>query len=636
MNKMEKLPFKTWPYEEQTMMKHKVFQDYFDRWVKILGKYSPLNYVDGFGGCGAYSTGDETYYGSPVIAAKIIKDNQQTAKIVVIEKEKENIENLKSIFSYLKLDAELTFMNDEFDHAVNGIISTSLAPTFFFIDPFGFSNIKYSTLEKIMKIKKSEILLNFMFNGVNRFISLPQNEKIMNDLFGTADWKELKKLESVEKEAAIVNLYRNQLKKVSKFVFPYRIEFPKLERTYYYLFHLTNHPKGASIMKSSFAKFNHGRVAYLGSRGGQLRLSEIGDARITGVEEFLLSKYNGGFKKYSEIIEQNIDETEYLESEITQALKKLEEKNKAYIERFPKLTEKRHDPRRSIDENDLIYFNTFPSIRRKSLLYKTKVEYGDFTINHVFGCAHGCKYPCYAMMMAKTYGRIKDYDAWIHPKIVTNALELLDKEIPIYKNEIEFVHLSFTTDPFMYDIINKRVYPHIKTLTLQIIEKLNKSGIKVTVLTKGTYPEELTDAAKYSKENEYGITIVSLDEKFKKEFEPYSASFEERIKSLKFLHDAGLKTWVSIEPYPTPNILPGSNAGQDLEKILKKISFVDKIIFGKLNYNTGSSNFKNNAAFYEDCTKLLVNFCKGKKISYHVKEGTPGHTPETMHIFEDE
>lgn len=41
------------------------------------------------------------------------------------------------------------------------------------------------------------------------------------------------------------------------------------------------------------------------------------------------------------------------------------------------------------------------TIERKTMLYKTGVEYGDYTINHVQGCAHGCKFPCYAMMMAK-------------------------------------------------------------------------------------------------------------------------------------------------------------------------------------------------------------------------------------------
>ena len=52
---MKKLPFKTWEYKEQTKIKHLVFADYFDRWVKILGKYNPLNYIDGFGGIGAYT-----------------------------------------------------------------------------------------------------------------------------------------------------------------------------------------------------------------------------------------------------------------------------------------------------------------------------------------------------------------------------------------------------------------------------------------------------------------------------------------------------------------------------------------------------------------------------------------------------
>ena len=33
------------------------------------------------------------------------------------------------------------------------------------------------------------------------------------------------------------------------------------------------------------------------------------------------------------------------------------------------------------------------TITRKSLLYKTGVEYGNWTINHVEGCMHGCKFP---------------------------------------------------------------------------------------------------------------------------------------------------------------------------------------------------------------------------------------------------
>ena len=75
-------------------------------------------------------------------------------------------------------------------------------------------------------------------------------------------------------------------------------------------------------------------------------------------------------------------------------------------------------------------------IERKTMLYKTGVEYGDYTMNHIQGCAHGCKYPCYAFMMKKRFGQIKTYEEWLEPYLVSNTLELLDKEIPRLKDKI--------------------------------------------------------------------------------------------------------------------------------------------------------------------------------------------------------
>jgi len=284
------------------------------------------------------------------------------------------------------------------------------------------------------------------------------------------------------------------------------------------------------------------------------------------------------------------------------------------------------------------YLNTILSIspkirgiKRKSLLYMTKVEYGNWTINHIVGCMHGCKFPCYAMMMAKKFGWIKDYNDWRKPRIVTNALELLEKEIPKYKKQIDFVHLSFMSDPFMYDSEKGTLIPEIKDLTLNIIERLNKEDIKVTILTKGFYPDEILNDS-FLKDNEYGITLVSLNNKFKQEFEPFSSSYEKRIDSLRKLHDAGLKTWVSIEPYPTPNL---DETAVNIENILEKIIFVDKIIFGKLNYNVNSSKFYNNYCFYEEIAKKVINFCKENKIKYHIKLGTPYSDVKTKKIFKE-
>ena len=247
-------------------------------------------------------------------------------------------------------------------------------------------------------------------------------------------------------------------------------------------------------------------------------------------------------------------------------------------------------------------------IKRSTLLYKTGVEYGDYTLNHVQGCAHGCKYPCYAMMMARRFGTAKTYEEWCEPKLAENALELLDKEIPKYKSKIKSVHLCFTTDPFMYG------YDEISEMSLKIIRKLNQAGIKCTVLTKGILPFELADL---SRENEYGITLVSLNEEFRQEMEPNTAPFLQRIQALRALHDAGCKTWVSIEPYPTPNIIE-----QNLDEILDAVSFCDKIIFGRLNYNKRVSEYRQHREFFNRLAETVADFCQRNGKQYHIKDGT--------------
>jgi DNA repair photolyase len=210
-------------------------------------------------------------------------------------------------------------------------------------------------------------------------------------------------------------------------------------------------------------------------------------------------------------------------------------------------------------------------IERKSMLYKTGVEYGDYTMNHVLGCAHGCKYPCYAFLMARRFGKVNSYESWIDPHLASNTLELLDREIPRLKSKIQSVQLCFTADPFMYE------YDEIEEMSLAAIRKLNDAGIKCTVLTKGILPETL---AGLSADNEYGITLISLDEEFRKRTEPGASSYAERLEALRRLHDRGCKTWASVEPYPTPNLIE-----QDLGKILDALDFTDKIIFGRSNYN---------------------------------------------------
>jgi len=211
-------------------------------------------------------------------------------------------------------------------------------------------------------------------------------------------------------------------------------------------------------------------------------------------------------------------------------------------------------------------------------------------------------------MMARRFGRIKDYDDWLKPRLVENALDLLKKEIPRKQKSIKSVHLCFTTDPFMSG------YPEITKMSLEIIKLLDHYGIKCTALTKGLLPSELS---KFDRKHEWGISLVSFDEDFRKQYEPFSADYPTRLASIKNLHDLGCRTWVSIEPYPTPNIVK-----QDLVSLLDKVSFTDRIIFGRLHYNKLVSTYPGYQNFYNDAVKTVIDFCNEFDIAYHIKAGT--------------
>ena len=218
------------------------------------------------------------------------------------------------------------------------------------------------------------------------------------------------------------------------------------------------------------------------------------------------------------------------------------------------------------------------------MLYQTGVEYGDYTMNHVQGCAHGCKYPCYAFLMKKRFGQIEDYESWLEPVLVSNTLELLDKEIPRLRDKIQSVQLCFTTDPFMEG------YPEVSQMSIAAIRKLNEAGIKCTTLTKGLLPIEL---AELSPENEYGITLITLDEAYREQMEPGAV------------------------PCPTPNMIE-----QNLREILEAVAFTDRIIFGRTNYSKTANAYEGQRHFYNECAAEVTAFCQERGIDYHIKEKT--------------
>jgi DNA repair photolyase len=187
--------------------------------------------------------------------------------------------------------------------------------------------------------------------------------------------------------------------------------------------------------------------------------------------------------------------------------------------------------------------------------------------------------------------------------LVKNALELLDRELRRKRVRPSRVHLSLSTDPFMFG------YPQITEVSLALIERLNEAGIPCSVLTKGLLPDTLADTHRFHPSNIYGISLVSLSEDFRRRFEPGAVPYALRIEALKALHVRGARTRVHMEPYPTPNLQQ-----QDLAALLCEVSFTDSIFFGGLNYNPCVDAYPNAKGFYNACRQQVRQFCSEQQI----------------------
>jgi len=80
--------------------------------------------------------------------------------------------------------------------------------------------------------------------------------------------------------------------------------------------------------------------------------------------------------------------------------------------------------------------------------------------------------------------------------------------------------------------------------------------------------------------------------------------------------ETGDLTWVSMEPYPPPAVWK-----QNLHPLLEAVSFVDLIIFGKLNYDCRAS-MPEAREFYRSTVAEFTDFCKAHGIRYWTKSDT--------------
>lgn len=178
--------------------------------------------------------------------------------------------------------------------------------------------------------------------------------------------------------------------------------------------------------------------------------------------------------------------------------------------------------------------------------------------------------------------------------------------------------MCFLTDPYLSD-----PFGHIPNwkLTEDLIELLVSKGINVATLSKrnvsfvGLYLLNAENAPKTFGQIKSGMTIVSLDEAFWRQYESNAPAPMERLRLLKNAN----WPWISMEPSPCSDIYK-----QDLQVLLEQITEVvvpKLIVFGMWNYD-GRSRTEKARLEYARNVEVLTDFCRSNKIRRHVKSDT--------------
>lgn len=264
---MAKITSTIWPMEPHTKAKHEILENHLKAWFPILSsKFGRVVYLDGFAGPGVYSKGEE---GSPVIALRTASEHIFNAKFgditfAFIEKDPKRAKKLKEVicdkFPTLPPNIDYEVNEGEFVPVIEKILDglendgLKLAPTFAFIDPFGYSHFPMKTIAHLMSHERCEILITFMIDYINRFAE--GQKDALNEMFGDDDWqnKEIP-TEPKARRDFFLNHYESGLKSIANVKYTRSFEMVRQDgHTEYFLVFGTNNPKGMEVMKNAMYK----------------------------------------------------------------------------------------------------------------------------------------------------------------------------------------------------------------------------------------------------------------------------------------------------------------------------------------------------------------------------------------------
>lgn len=259
---MPKPPDTLWTLEPHSRGKHIILRRYLQAWIPILGMTNQrLVIVDAFAGPGRYLGGED---GSPLIMLDAFLSHAARNRIraelvyVFIEERRDRIDHLRDEIGRLTLPDQVKVHSvhghyeSEFKELLDDTTSRgqSLAPTFVFVDPFGYTGAGMSLTGRFMQFRRCEVLIYLPLPFITRFVGLPGQEAALNSLYGSDAWRGAIELTGVQRQRFLHDLFRDQLQAHgSRFVRSFEIHSGR--HTGYHLFFGTGHELGLQKMKEA-------------------------------------------------------------------------------------------------------------------------------------------------------------------------------------------------------------------------------------------------------------------------------------------------------------------------------------------------------------------------------------------------
>ena len=175
----------------------------------------------------------------------------------------------------------------------------------------------------------------------------------------------------------------------------------------------------------------------------------------------------------------------------------------------------------------------------KSVMTKSNLPVGGYSVNPYVGCTHACKY-CYASFMKRFTGHSEEWGTFLDVK-----------HWPEIKNPKKYagqrVVIGSVTDGY-----NPR----------KLLEQLCGSGADILICTKSDLVVRDLDLLKELGQVTVSWSINTLDEDFKNDMDA-AVRIERRIAAMKQVYDAGIRTVCFVSP-----VFPGIT---DFEAIFERV-----------------------------------------------------------------